>query len=100
MALKDEIILTMKNFISKKFTFLPKIFLKLYMSKHWSISYIYLTPSVPDMYSMNAEKHTLFIYISGTYWVFLYIVHVSDIYNICMIYVLYIKIPNMYLIYI
>jgi hypothetical protein len=31
----------------------------------------YLTPilhlSVPDMCSMNVEKHTLFIYISGTY---------------------------------
>jgi hypothetical protein len=46
----------------------------------------YLTPilhlSVPDMCSMNAEKHTLFIYISGTYWVFLHIVHISYIYHI------------------
>jgi hypothetical protein len=46
----------------------------------------YLTPilhlSIPDMCSMNAEKHTLFIYISGTYWVFLHIVHILYIYHI------------------
>jgi hypothetical protein len=51
----------------------------------------YLTPilhlSVPDMCSMNAEKHTLFIYISGIYWVFLHIVHISCTYRIYMIYV-------------
>jgi hypothetical protein len=43
--------------------------------------------SVPDICSMNAKKHTLFIYISGTYWVFLHIVHISCTYRICMIYV-------------
>jgi hypothetical protein len=51
----------------------------------------YLTPilhlSVPDMCSMNAKKHTLFIYISGTYWVFLHIVHISYTYWVYMIYV-------------
>jgi hypothetical protein len=52
---------------------------------------IYLTPilhlSVPDMCSMNAEKHTLFIYISGTYRVFLHIVHISYTYQIYIIYI-------------
>jgi hypothetical protein len=51
----------------------------------------YLTPilhlSVPDMCSMNAKKHTLFIYISGTYRVFLHIVHISYTYRIYMIYI-------------
>jgi hypothetical protein len=51
----------------------------------------YLTPilhlSVPDMCSMNAEKYTLFIYISGTYRVFLHIVHILYTYRIYMIYV-------------
>jgi hypothetical protein len=52
---------------------------------------IYFTPilhlSVPDMCSMNAENHTLFIYILGTYWVFLHIIHISYIYQIYIIYV-------------
>jgi hypothetical protein len=51
----------------------------------------YLTPilhlSVPDMCSINAEKHTLFIYISGTYRVFLHIVHISYTYQIYIIYI-------------
>jgi hypothetical protein len=34
--------------------------------------------SVPDMCSMNVKKHTHFIYILGTYWIFLHIVHISD----------------------
>jgi hypothetical protein len=49
----------------------------------------YLTPilhlSVPNMCSMNAEKYTLFIYISGTYWVFLHIVYISYTYYIYLI---------------
>jgi hypothetical protein len=47
---------------------------------------IYLTSilhlSIPDMCSMNVEKYTLFIYISGIYWVFLHIVHISYTYYI------------------
>jgi hypothetical protein len=42
---------------------------------------------VPDMCSMNAEKHTLFIYISGTYRVFLHIVYILYTYYIYLIYV-------------
>jgi hypothetical protein len=40
------------------------------------------------MCSMNMEKHTLFIYILGIFIYSIHIIHISDIYDMCMIYVL------------